>query len=355
MIIKNNMKKLYIYASDLHAGDAIGNYCMGLFQLGLRLGYEPILVAQRSTIGSDVQSLDTIITDDENNNVLIVNYSIYEQHLERLLAFCGHKLCYFHGITPPDLFAGDYSETAELCQQALEQLPSLQAFDRVVANSQLSVEQLSRHGVSQSVEVMPPVFADMNVLKHPFKTTRQHPARRTLLVVGRVVPHKKIEIAIDVLADLNSGPEQYHMKVVGELPSDAYFKRLLNHAKTADVLDAITFTGKVPNFVLHESYLQASALLSTSSHEGFCVPALESMYFGKPVFAMTGTAMDSFLISPSCSAASQAELETAIMQYFERPYSVEVAKCLHKHSLAILAQTSDRHWFGILNSEQALQ
>ena len=42
---------------------------------------------------------------------------------------------------------------------------------------------------------------------------------------------------------------------------------------------------RVPQPQLNAAYAEASVLLSTSEHEGFCVPLLEAFSFGLPVVA----------------------------------------------------------------------
>jgi len=278
------MTKLFIYATDLHANDAVCNYSLGLCRLAERLNLSPALVALRSSLNSLVLSIAALAEDITSDSLLIVNYSIYEPDLNTLLSLPCRKICYFHGVTPPELMAQSSPETAQLCQQAMVQLAQLQAFDQVLANSHQSAQQLAEQGVTKGVSVMPPVFADAELFRH-------------------------------------------------------------------GVLDLITFTAKVLTFDLYQTYLSARLLLSTSAHEGFCVPALEAMYFGKPVFAKAGTAMDDFLIKPCQTAQDQSSLAESITTYLKSEPNQRDAKRLHQQSLAVLEQSSDAQWQALLKPE----
>jgi glycosyltransferase involved in cell wall biosynthesis len=55
--------------------------------------------------------------------------------------------------------------------------------------------------------------------------------------------------------------------------------------------NAITFTGRVTDAQLKSYYKTANLYMTASRHEGFCVPLVESMYFGVPILARKATAI----------------------------------------------------------------
>ena len=62
--------------------------------------------------------------------------------------------------------------------------------------------------------------------------------------------------------------------------------------KQFDMLpERFLFPGAVTDWELAAYYRSASVYLSLSEHEGFCVPALEAMAAGVPVFAYESTAV----------------------------------------------------------------
>jgi len=110
-------------------------------------------------------------------------------------------------------------------------------------------------------------------------------------MVGRVVPHKNIEEAIALFAALRRHIPKATLTIVGEHPNQDYFHFLQRCAADLEMTqEDIIFTGKVDGTELRNRYRAASALLCVSLHEGFCIPVLEAMQFGVPVFVRTGNA-----------------------------------------------------------------
>jgi glycosyltransferase involved in cell wall biosynthesis len=56
-------------------------------------------------------------------------------------------------------------------------------------------------------------------------------------------------------------------------------------------LSDVVITGGVSHAALVGYYTTASAFVSMSEHEGFCVPLIEAMRFGLPVFAFDSSAV----------------------------------------------------------------
>jgi glycosyltransferase involved in cell wall biosynthesis len=282
---------LRICAPDIFSGDAVGNHCLGIARMAERLGWEVEVYARQFDVSTrTIHDIEALFADIREDDTLLLSYSIFDPNLDALLDLRCRKICYFHGITSPELLRAFEPRTAELCEQAIAQLPKLAGFDAVIANSRNSANSLPPQVSTASIAVIPPVFADMPA----FAGTRA-PRSRTarginLLMVGRVVPHKRIEDAIDVLAQLVKREINVSLSVVGSMPNFDYTKFLLNRARALGVLGRVDFTGMVDDADLSAAFDRAGALLSLSRHEGFCVPALEAMHFGKPVFVRGGTA-----------------------------------------------------------------
>jgi glycosyltransferase involved in cell wall biosynthesis len=73
-------------------------------------------------------------------------------------------------------------------------------------------------------------------------------------------------------------------------PQDAWMRaqvqRVLDAARRPDLVEVVGFVDHLPTL-----YRGATALLVTSGHEGFCLPALEAMACGAPVVAFTNSAI----------------------------------------------------------------
>lgn len=342
---------LRVCAPDIFAGDAVGNHCLGLARVARRLGLAVELYATGFDAGTpDVHPLESLFDSVAPDDIVLLSYSIFDPNLERLLALACRKICYFHGVTDPDLLRTFEPRTAQLCEQALAQLPLLAGFDAVVANSHDTAHSLAGLVQADAVEVVPPVFADMPAFRRdkPREDSASpgHP-QPNLLMVGRVVPHKRIEDGIELLARLKQREFAATLTIVGSAPNYDYLKYLINHARRLGVLEQVDFKGMLDDADLFECYDTTSALLALSQHEGFCVPVLEAMHAGKPVFVRGGTAAEE-ICPPDCvfgagvdlddwAAAVVARLTSSVQAPTDSDAFIEQAN-------AVLQRASDSIW-----------
>lgn len=104
----------------------------------------------------------------------------------------------------------------------------------------------------------------------------------TVCVVGRLVPHKQVEQAIEVVRELRPELPDLSLRVVG---SGWWDDTLRKHAAAAGVADLVVFEGQVSeqrkHEVYHESWLQALPSLK----EGWGLVVTEAGAHGTPTIA----------------------------------------------------------------------
>lgn len=346
--------KLLICAPDIFAGDAVGNHCLGIARSSKRLGLNHEIYAQRfDAADQGVQPIDKLFQNVNRDDILLVSYSILDPYLDRLLELKCHKICYFHGVTPPELLQDFEPITADLCRAAILQLPRLSGFDLIITNSRNSAEYLANFTATKSVRIVPPVFADISLFQHTPKLRPPAKNAPNLLVVGRVVPHKNIELAIELIAHLRKRNVMATLSIVGSMPNYDYSKFLINHARALGVLDFVDFNGMLDNADLFHCYESSDALVIMSRHEGFCIPVLEAMHFGKPVFVRSGTAAQE-LCFPEDIISADDKLDVWADSISERlnDESISQTHTDNKYALqakVILQNTSDDVWHELLN------
>ncbi|WP_322103448.1 glycosyltransferase [Paraburkholderia sp. J41] len=281
--------RLFIAAPDIFPGDAVGNHCLGIARAARRLGWEAQAYAQR--FAGDVQPIELLFDEVQPHDTLWVSYSIHDPLLERLLALPARKICYFHGVTLPELLREFEPVTADLCAKSIEQFPLLAGFERVIANSRFTARSLSGSVPSEQIDVMPPVCPDMPVFLRAATRAATTPRDGLrLLCVGRVVPHKRVEDAIDIVARAHELGVKATLRIVGSTPNGAYAHFLLERARQIGVGEVVELAGVLDDDTLLAEFNAADALLTVSQHEGFCVPVLEAMHLGLPCLVRTGTA-----------------------------------------------------------------
>jgi glycosyltransferase involved in cell wall biosynthesis len=114
---------------------------------------------------------------------------------------------------------------------------------------------------------------------------RIDPARRFLLYVGGLSPHKNLPRLLEAFA--KSAPSDVDLVLVGDL-GDVFHTHVpaLREAVARLGLDArVNFTGFVPDEDLADIYNRAYALVQPSLAEGFGLPPVEAMACGTPVLA----------------------------------------------------------------------
>ena len=112
-----------------------------------------------------------------------------------------------------------------------------------------------------------------------------------ILHVGRLVPQKKIEDLIRVfyLFQKRLFPESRLILVGTDSGVSNYSRALKKMVEELALTEKVLFAGFASFRELITYYNASQLYLCLSEHEGFCVPLVESMFFGLPVIAyLTG-------------------------------------------------------------------
>ena len=336
--------RIFLAAPDIFPGDAVGNHCLSIIRCARRLGWPAQAYAERYS--GEVRSIEALFNDFRTNDILIVSYSIYDPHLDRLLALKGPKLCYFHGVTPANLLVDFEPATAELCYRSISQYPQFKKFNTIIANSKSTAKTLSEYFPIESIKIIPPVFADMPIFGYNPIRIKKTTKEIRLLVVGRVVPHKCLEDAIEILGLLRHQYEvDARLCIVGNESNNTYSKHLRQIAQSLDIEDFIEFRGMVSDDDLLGFYLGSTAFLSVSRHEGFCIPVLEAMHLGLPVFVKVGTAACEVCSSAGVAFTDVRQAAIFIHQVTSDPCRMAKHKESGKsRSAELLGMAKDKEW-----------
>ncbi|SKB03089.1 glycosyltransferase family 4 protein [Aeromicrobium choanae] len=109
------------------------------------------------------------------------------------------------------------------------------------------------------------------------------PERGTRLAcLGRLVPHKRVELAIDTVAALAGVYPDIALDVIG---GGDWMDSLVEHARRAGVSDRVVFHGHVSDDEKHALLAGAAALAMPSIKEGWGLTILEAGYHAVPTVA----------------------------------------------------------------------
>jgi glycosyltransferase involved in cell wall biosynthesis len=125
-----------------------------------------------------------------------------------------------------------------------------------------------------------------HVLEYPdYDTPAYRPATPFLFSIGTVVPKKNFHVLPCLLAHTD-----YELIIAGKRNND-YTGQIIEEAKKHNVEDRVKLLGPVNDKDKYWYLKHCEAFLFPSLAEGFGIPPVEAMHFGKPVFLSTATSL----------------------------------------------------------------
>jgi len=277
-------------------GDAVGNDCLELQRIFWSAGVRSDLFASEAKpeMRAFTRSWDDLELIQRRDGLLLVHHSIGTQAVPKVLASPARKAIVYHNITPGHYFAGlnDYLKTyAELGREQLKELAKAAEFG--IADSEYNRKELEAAGVANTAVV--PALVDWEDFDRPPdpEVARELADERTaILTVGQILPHKAVHDVVAAFAKYRESDRTAHLYLVGPTAmSGSYLDRVRGEIRRLGLDGAVTLTGSVTIEQLVAYYRGATAFLTLSEHEGFCVPLLEAMRSELPVVANAAAAI----------------------------------------------------------------
>lgn len=106
-----------------------------------------------------------------------------------------------------------------------------------------------------------------------------------LFALGTVIPKKNFHVLVPLLVG-----NDYDLIIAGKA-DESYKSLIMEQARLFGVADRVKVVGPVSSEDKYLYYKHCSAFLFPSLAEGFGIPAIEAMFFGKPVFLSTKTSL----------------------------------------------------------------
>ncbi len=297
------MTRIAILAQTIATADAVGNDVCGMIRVLAARGHEVRLYAENWNIADQEvwQAAGIGQFIKEPSDVVIYHHSIgWKAVVELLRTLASTRIIKYHNVTPAKFFAGISADLENRCQFGRAQLDALVGdnYDLYLSDSEFNQQELHERGLPLEKAVVVPPFhhtdrfcslePDLGVVG------AYRDGNVNLLTVGRVSPNKSHHELIEAFANYHY---DYNLKsrlfIVGH-EDDA----LLSYHGSLRVLvsqlrleEAVFFTGQVSDETLKSYYLVAHVFLSTSLHEGFCVPLIEAMAMKVPIVTYGGSAI----------------------------------------------------------------
>lgn len=288
--------------AGFRTGDAISNYVLELNSIFQEMGYKSNIYVVPEHVCTDLKKIGISYLKHKEvsspENILIYHFSLGSKASDYFLKASDKKFLIYHNITPAKFFRLLDSQAAKVLDHGREELKELASVtESAIGVSEYNRRELQEAGFAKTAVL--PLAISQNYLntKPSKKILQKHNKKiKKIITVGRIAPNKKIEDIIKtfyfykktinphsqlILIGGYEGTEKYH----------TYLKTLLMELDLKDVL----FSKHIPLNELIAHYYTADAFLSMSEHEGFCLPLLEAMHFGLPVFAFNSSAISETL------------------------------------------------------------
>lgn len=312
--------RIHQLVSSMSPGDATSNHVLEIDKRLTEWGFESHIFAQHRhpEVTHQVRPLSEIrpyLTQKED--VLIYHYGIFHFSLHLFQTAQCRRVLIYHNITPAEFFAGWDKNNQNNCNLGRLSLQRLHDCDLAIGDSDFNRQELVAEGFDALKTAVVPIFLPVdtwNVLPVDTNLQKTMQQRHTTnwLTVGRVAPNKALEEVIRLFyVYKNQINEQAHLYLVGSQSLPTYLQALQALVADLNLTDAVSFPGRVSDSQLKTYYQNADLFISASYHEGFCVPLIESMFFGLPILARNATAVPETLGQAGILFNQLGYLETA--------------------------------------------
>jgi glycosyltransferase involved in cell wall biosynthesis len=280
-----------------HRGDAIGDSARRVRGLLRGMGHESQIYAL--TIDEDMRGDAHSFESDAATagDVTIFHYALPSSMTAAFAALPKGRVLQYHNMTPAHFFAGYEPGAFRIGALGRQDLAALaDSTDLALGDSEYNRGELDELGFHHTGVL--PIALDLERITgapaHPTLDRLLNDGLTNFLFVGRIVPNKRIEDIIR-LAEVYKRYTDTHYRFIFVGRAEGiprYHAAVRALIKEFDMLpERFLFQGAVTDWELAAYYRSASVYLSLSEHEGFCVPVLEAMAVGVPVFAYESTAV----------------------------------------------------------------
>lgn len=285
--------KIIQVAHALHPTDAASRQLLRMDGILREIGYETAMYAHR--LDESLAECVGLMGDfhAEPQDIVIYHMTTGTSFNRWVWNYPRKIVLFYHNITPARFFFGNAWGSWLKCLRGRHDLKTI-ARNTLFAwgASEYSRRELEEVGIVRT-GVLPIVVEPETYMNRGLDESirRYKDGRLNLLVVGRGVPHKKQDEAIEAVAWYRDHiSTDIRLVLIGNI-KPSYEKKLHALVKKLGMEDNVLFAGQITDEALCAWYRIADGLLCLSEHEGFCVPLIEAMIFGLPIFAKAAAAV----------------------------------------------------------------
>jgi len=299
------MSRVAVLTPHVTQHDAVCNDVFGMYESLTRRGFDARVYAADWNL-SETELKVWPVSRIKNflqspNDTLIYHHSMgWETGCDLLAALNCTRIIKYHNVTPPNFFSGWSEEYESVCRAGREQLRAIATSecDAYLSASQYNMSELVAEGAPESKSFVVPPFnrTDHLFTKEPdFEIIdRYRDGQTNLLMVGSLVPNKGHVALLEAFAAYHHEykPDS-RLFLVGKEKANLTKYTSFLHELTAylGLQASVIYTGEVSESELKSYYLLSDIFVTTSEHEGFCVPLVEAMAMKVPIVAFSSSAI----------------------------------------------------------------
>lgn len=294
-------RRVAICHQTVSHGDAIGNDITGMCELLRMIGFEPTILCEQVVGAIDDQYVRMGFDADAINDyeIVIYHHSIFwEKGTALLNTYDGTPVLKYHNITPPHFFEPYSAKYVDLCGKGIAQtkrLVNLKKNHYWLADSEYNRDDLIAVGEHPDRIMVVPPFNQVDVLlDKPNLAEYGNDGPFYGLFIGRLVPNKGHATLLRILHSYRAHfSDNLAIRIVGQWDPDLarYRSELEALIEQLELGGGVEFFFPVPQDGLVELLRTSHVYVSTSYHEGFCVPVIEAQAAGLPMVVMDSTAI----------------------------------------------------------------
>jgi glycosyltransferase involved in cell wall biosynthesis len=294
--------RIAILTPSLTSCDAVSNDVLGMYDALQKIGDVRVFAEGWSLKKPRIYPPEKIRSFlKKPSDILIYHYARgWEPALPLLSKVTCRRIIKYHNVTPPDFFAKYSADFAQTCLEGRQQLKPIAnaGCDLFLSDSYFNMGELLAEGAPETKSRAVPPFhhidrlisikADAAVLDQ-FQNGHVN-----ICTVGRVAPNKgHLELIAAFAAYHHDYNSKSRLMIVGkhETRLAKYSAALRALIKRLNLEHAVSFAGEVSDNALKAYYSLAHLFVTTSKHEGFCVPLVEAMAMKVPIVAYGSSAI----------------------------------------------------------------
>lgn len=156
----------------------------------------------------------------------------------------------------------------------------------IVCISQFVAEQVKQH-LDVTTKPISVIYNGCTIADYPsFENPNYRPTADFLFSIGTLLPKKNFHVLPALLKE-----NDYELIIAGNLSDPDYVAKIKAEADELGVLNRLKIVGNISDEERSWYYRNCKAFLFPSIAEGFGLPVIEAMHYGKPVFLSTHTSL----------------------------------------------------------------